>query len=137
MIDLVKHSSHAPPASDSRQKAVDTGMAITLICLIIGLWRANTGWFVSAAAILVINMTMPNVFRPASRLWFGFSGFLGGIMSRVILAAVYYTVLTPVGLLRRAMGKDSLKIAAFKKSSDSVFLERSTPFTAADLKTPF
>lgn len=137
MIDLVKQSApHGQPGSD-RQKAVDTGMALVLICLIIGLLREKTGWFAAAAALLVLNMTAPKVFGPASKVWFGLSAVLGAVMSKVILSLVYFLVLTPVGLLRRALGKDTLRLAAFKKGADSVFHTRSGAFRAADLKTPF
>ncbi|MDR3640298.1 MAG: SxtJ family membrane protein [Humidesulfovibrio sp.] len=112
-------------------------MALALVCLIIGLARAKTGWFAAAAVVLVLNMTAPRIFGPASRLWFGLSGLMGAVMSKVILTIVYFLVLTPVGLLRRVLGKDTLRLAAFKKGTGSVFHTRSTPFTSADLKTPF
>ncbi|MBI5519001.1 MAG: hypothetical protein HY916_02955 [Desulfovibrio sp.] len=137
MIDLVKHSSHAESGGSAKSRAVDTGMALTLICLIIGLVRGASGWFAVAAALLVLNMTAPMLFGPASRLWFGLSAVLGTVMSKVILTLVYYLVLTPVGLLRRAMGKDSLRLKTFKKGTESVFHTRTGPFTPADLKTPF
>lgn len=137
MIDLVKHAAHTAPAGSARQRAVDTGMALTLICLIVGLVRGTTGWFAIAAAILVVNMTAPKIFGPASKLWFGLSAVLGAVMSKVILSLVYFLVLTPMGLARRAMGKDTLRLKAFKKGADSVFVTRSGPFTPADLKTPF
>lgn len=136
MIDLVKHAAHAP-AGDARSRAVDTGMALTLICLIVGLLRGAPGWFALATALLVLNMTAPKVFGPASKVWFGLSGLLGAVMSKVILSLIYFLVLTPVGLLRRALGKDSLRLRDFKKGADSVFVTRSGPFTPADLKTPF
>ncbi len=41
------------------------------------------------------------------------------------------------GLLRRAMGKDTLRLRDFKKGQGSVFHTRSGPFAPADLKTPF
>ena len=137
MIDLVKQSAHAGNAGSAKSRAVDTGMALTLICLIIGLVRGTSGWFAIAAALLVVNMTAPMVFGPASKLWFGLSAVLGTVMSKVILSLVYYVILTPVGLLRRALGKDSLRLLAFKKGTDSVFHTRTGPFTPADLKTPF
>lgn len=46
-------------------------------------------------------------------------------------------MLTPVGVIRRAMGRDALKLAAFKQGTDSVFATRSGRFTQTDLKTPF
>lgn len=127
---------HSPQGHD-RQKAVDTGMAITLICIIAGLVGSKSQWFAAAAAVLVVNMTVPKLFGPAAKLWFGLSSFLGGIMSRVILTLVFYLVLTPVGLLRRAMGSDRLHLAAFKKDTSSVFVAREGQVSAADLKYPF
>lgn len=138
MIDLVKHAAHAPAAAgNARSRAVDTGMALTLICLIVGLLRSAPGWFALATALLVVNMTAPMVYGPASKLWFGLSGLLGAVMSKVILSVIYFVVLTPVGLLRRALGKDTLRLRDFKKGAGSVFVTRSGPFTPADLKTPF
>ena len=137
MIDLVKHASHAKTSGDARQKAVDTGMALALICLIVGLARARTGWFAAAAVVLALNMTAPRLFGPLSKLWFGLSGLMGAVMSKVILTIVYFLVLTPVGLMRRVLGKDTLRLAAFKNGQDSVFHARGGPFTSADLKTPF
>lgn len=137
MIDLVKHAAPTGPSGSARQRAVDTGMALTLICLILGLAYGRTGWFAAATALLVLNMTAPKIFGPASKVWFGLSGLLGGVMSRVILTLVYFLVLTPMGLLRRALGKDTLRLTEFKKGQGSVFHTRTGPLTPADLKTPF
>jgi len=136
-IGLMKQPSGKKSASKGRQRAVDTGMALTLLCMIVGLIQARTGWFAAASVLLVITMTSPAVFGPAAKLWFGLSGLLGAVMSRVLLSVVYFAVLTPVGLLRRVLGKDSLNLSAFKMGSGSVFVTRGAPFTAADLKAPF
>jgi hypothetical protein len=137
MIDLVKHVPEADQPGSARQRAVDTGMALTLLCLIVALVTQKPGWVVSATTVLVVNMTAPKLFIPASKLWFGLSAVLGAVMSRVILTLVFFLVLTPMGLVRRAMGKDALKLAAFKQGTGSVFVTRTGPFTPADLKTPF
>ena len=137
MIDLVKHTPAAASAATARQKAVDTGMALTLLCLIAALVTGKPGWVALATLALVLNMTAPKLFGPASKLWFGLSAVLGAVMSRVILSLVFFLVLTPVGLVRRAMGKDTLQLAAFKRGSGSVFATRGAAFTPSDLKTPF
>lgn len=137
MIDLVKHTPHDQNQGSARQRAVDTGMALTLICLILGLWRGTPGWFVSATTLLVVNMTWPMAFAPASRLWFGLSALLGSVMSKVILTLAFFAVVTPMALIRRALGKDSLRLRAFKSGPDSVFHARSGAFTPKDLTTPF
>lgn len=137
MIDLVKQHAAPGETSSVRSRAVDTGMAATLMCLLAGFYTGKPGWFYSATTVLVVNMTWPTAFVPASKVWFGFSALLGSVMSRVILGLVYYVVLTPVGLLRRALGKDTLKIAAFKSGTGSAFLTRSGRFAPQDLTTPF
>lgn len=137
MIDLVKHVPHDQNQGSARQRAVDTGMALTLICLILGLWRGTPGWFVSATTLLVVNMTWPMAYAPAARLWFGLSGLLGAVMSKVILTLAFLAVVTPMALIRRALGKDSLRLKAFKSGQGSVFHARSGRFTPKDLTTPF
>ena len=135
--------SHEPketgvfPKSVSKAQAVDTGMALVLVCLLLGLFRDRPGWFVAAAALLVLNMTAPALFKPAARVWLGLAHLLGGVMSRALLTLVFCLVVTPVGLLRRAMGRDSLRLTEFKKDDSSVFQVRDTTFAAPDVEQPY
>lgn len=79
----------------ARQREINTGMALTLICLILGLARAKTGWFAAAALLLVVNITAPWIFGPASKLWFGLSAVLGAVMSKLILTLVFFSCSRP------------------------------------------
>ena len=58
-------------------------------------------------------------------------------MSRVILTLIFFLVVTPIGLVRRLLGKDSLRLRAFKTSDDSVMLPRNHIFSGADLERPY
>lgn len=135
--------THAPgkteifPRRISKAQAVDTGMALVLVCLLLGLFRERPGWFMAAAALLVVNMTVPALFKPAATVWLGLAHLLGGVMSRVLLTLVFALVVTPVGLLRRAMGRDTLRLTQFKKDDSSVFQVRDTTFSAPDVEQPF
>ena len=71
----------------------------------------------AAVVVLVVTMTVPLVFRPLSVVWFGFSHVLGTVMSKVLLAAVFYLIVTPVGVVRRLLGHDSLRLRAFKAAA--------------------
>ena len=57
---------------------------------------------------------MPRIYRPVAVFWLGFSDLLGAVMSKILLSIVYFAVVTPIGILRRLAGKDSLKLRAFK-----------------------
>ena len=123
----------------TREQCRDTGLAIVLLLLILAVWQDQQApAFVKAAiAVLVLDMTYPPLFRPAAIVWFAFSHLLGALMSRVLLSVVFFAIVTPMGLLRRAMGKDTLRLNAFKKGRDSVMTARDHTFVAADLEKPF
>lgn len=123
--------------SASKAQARDTGMALVLICLLIAWFGHRRDFLGYGLLLLVLDMTWPSAFKPAAKVWFGFSHILGTVMSKILLAVVFYTVLTPMGLLRRAMGKDSMQTRGFKKDSASVFRVRDHQFSSKDIETPY
>lgn len=121
----------------TREKSVATGMALTLILIIAGLWSREILFYKAAAIALIINMALPAVYRPLSVLWFGLADILGFISTKLVLGIVYFLILLPVGLFRRIIGKDTLKLRQFKKSPGSVMLIRNHKYTVTDLINPF
>lgn len=138
MIDSKSHSSGSIlPTSISRTQCRDTGMAMTLICLIVAIITRNPVWTYAATAVLVVNMTVPVVFRPVGYLWFGLSGLLGAVVSKILLTVLFFALVTPVGLLRRMLGKDTLRLRQWKDGGGSVFVSRDHAYTAQDVEQPF
>jgi saxitoxin biosynthesis operon SxtJ-like protein len=125
------------PKSISKKEASDTGMAMALICLLLGLWMKKNIYYEIAIPVLVMNMAFPMFYYPFAMVWLGLTNLLGIIVSRVLLSVVYILFLMPVGVIRRAMGKDSLNLVGFKKGKDSVMINRDIEFTAKDIKNPF
>jgi hypothetical protein len=124
------------PASTPEQ-AKDTGMAMVLICLLLGFWGKFPKFLPVAIVLLLITMAWPKAFRPLAGLWFGFSHILGEVVSRVILSIVFFLVVTPIGLIRRFTGADSLKLRLWKQGQDSVFVVREGPIQGKDLVNPY
>jgi hypothetical protein len=108
-----------------------------LLLLLVQLATGRRGLTTAAAIVLVVTMTAPLVFRPVSVLWFGLSHVLGAIMSKVLLAAVFYLLVTPIGAVRRLLGHDSLRLRAFKAAETSVMHARRHVFVADDLDKPY
>jgi hypothetical protein len=102
----------------------DTGMALTLLCLLIVQFKHAYKLVPLAIILLIITMAWPRAFKPLAGFWFGLSHVLGTVMSKVILAIVFFVVVTPIGVIRRLLGKDSLQLKKFKKGQDSVFQVR-------------
>jgi hypothetical protein len=125
------------PAKITRDQAKDSGMAVVLILLLIGLLTNDIVYFKIAAGVLLMNMISPMVFYPFAIFWLGISGILGSIFSRIMLTVIYLIIVLPVALLRQLSGKDPLSLKRFKENNESVMRSRNHFFEASDLEKPF
>jgi hypothetical protein len=124
-------------ASRQRDRSRDTGLALVLLLLIAQLATGRQGLITAAVVALVVTMTVPLVFRPLSVVWFGFSHVLGAVMSKLLLSAVFFLIVTPVGVVRRLLGYDTLRLRAFKAGDASVMHARRHVFAPDDLEKPY
>jgi hypothetical protein len=119
------------------EKCKDSGLALVLICLLcFQAWKLPV-FMLLAVIFLLVAMSYPIIFQPFARLWFGLSTALGTVASKVILTVLFFVLVLPVGLVRRAMGKDSMQAKSWKKGKESVFRERNHRFVAKDLDHPY
>jgi hypothetical protein len=121
----------------TKDQSRDTGMAMVLLLLIVFATRKREGYLIGAMVLHVLNMIVPQVYRPVAVLWLGLSDLLGSVVSKILLSIVFFAVVTPIGILRRLFGKDSLQLRAFKASKESVMLERNHTFIGSDLERPY
>jgi len=121
----------------TKDQSRDTGMALVLLLLIAAASRKREGYLFLAMGLHVVNMIRPQIYRPAAVLWLGLSDLMGEVVSRILLSIVFFGVVTPIGIVRRLLGKDSLKLKAFKAGKDSVMLERNHTFSGHDLERPY
>jgi hypothetical protein len=119
------------------EQAKDTGMAMVLICLLLGYWGKFPKFLPVSLVLLLLTMTWPNAFRPLAVLWFGLSHLLSSVVSRVILTVVFFLIVTPIGLIRRMMGADALQLKKWKQGRDSVFVVREGHVQGKDLANPY
>ncbi len=123
--------------SATKEQAKDTGMALVLICLLAFLFTNNRHFVSAGLVLLLLDMISPALYKPAAKLWFGLSSVLGTVMSKVLLSLVFALVLTPMGLLRKVLGKDPMRVRQFKNGDASAFRVREHTFVAADIEQPF
>tara|TARA_B100001564_G_C20022184_1_gene395033 strand:- start:30 stop:428 length:399 start_codon:yes stop_codon:yes gene_type:complete len=71
---------------------------------------------------LVLSLLNSKILTPLNKAWIKFGYILGSIISPIIMAAIFFLVITPVSLLTRLFGKDTLKIKNSKK--DSYWIKR-------------
>lgn len=121
----------------SKDQSRDTGMGVVLLLLLIFLRTKKESVLIAAMLVHIVNMIWPVVYRPVAVVWLGVSHLMGTVMSKVLLSILFFLVITPIGVLRRLFGKDSLKLRAFKASQDSATVERNHVFTAQDIEKPY
>ncbi len=140
MIDTITGSDKKHLFKDmTKDQAKDTGMAIILILFILGQFFPEKAavFHISAIIVLIINMVAPNIYKPAAWLWFGLAHILGTIMSKLLLTIIFIFLVTPVGLVRSLLGKDTLFLKKWKKDDLSVFHVRNHSFKTEDVEKPY
>lgn len=115
----------------------DTALALSFLALIIWFFTRDAGWVYGCMGLLLLSMIWPASMTWPARLWFGLSHVVGAVMSRVLLSLIYIVILLPVALLRRIMGKDSLRLRTWKGGEASAFVTRDHTFTKDDLTHPY
>ena len=74
---------------------------------------------------LVLGLLNSKILTPLNRLWFKFGIFLGRIISPIIMALIFFLVVTPTGLIMKLLRKDLLNLK-FNKSK-SYWIEKNGP----------
>ena len=91
------------------------GFTVGGLFAVIGLWpilfhNENPRWWaILLAGLLVVPaLVLPRSLAWVHGRWMTLGHIMGWINSRIILGLVFYLVVTPTGMIRRLLGKDSM-----------------------------
>ena len=124
------------PRHVTSTECMHTGLALTLIFLLLYFLR-NEPCLLAAMATLILSMSWVKFFTYPAYVWTALTNLLGIVMSRVILSAIFFLLVTPIGCLCRLCGRDPLRLRAWKSASTTNFIEREHTFEGKDLDTTF
>lgn len=130
--EALRRDETAQPSSDRT-----FGLVFVVVFLALGLLpllshRGVRVWsLVVAGVLLLIALTAPAVLAPLNRLWMRFGALLHGIVSPLVLGVMFFGVITPMGLVMRALGKDPLRLRA-DAGAASYWVQRTPPGPARD-----
>lgn len=93
-----------------------------------GAWPVALG---AAAVFLAAAWRAPGVLAPLNRLWTRFGLLIHKVVSPVVLGFLFFAVITPTGLIMRALGKDPLRLAR-DPAAASYWIRRQPPGPAPD-----
>ncbi|MCB9558001.1 MAG: hypothetical protein H6707_17945 [Deltaproteobacteria bacterium] len=84
------------------------------------------GLAIAAALCLGLSFVRPRVLLPLYWLLMAISYPIGFVISNVVLFVIFMLLLTPLGLLKRAFGRDPLA-RSLDRQAQSYWIERSPP----------
>ena len=112
------------------------GIVFTIFFLVIGLWPLLNQnpirvWSVSLALLfLFLALILPKLLRPLNNAWIKLGEILGKIIAPIIMALVFFIVVTPISFIVRIFGKDLLKLKFTK--NDTYWIKRKKNITTMD-----
>ena len=107
------------------------GIVFFVVFLVISLYPLISSegvvkWSLAISIIfLVLGLINSNILTPLNRLWYKFCIFLGIIISPIVMALIFFLVVTPIGLTMRLLRKDLLNLKYNKKKS--YWIEKNGP----------
>jgi hypothetical protein len=124
-------------AKITKKQCMEFGQVATLASLIFALHYKNEHWVAAAFALILITIILPVIFYPFALVWFGLSELLSLVSPAILLTIIFFLIVTPVGLIRRLLGKDSMRLKQYKKGRQSVMTDRNHLYTESDFLHTF
>ena len=121
----------------SEKQSIETGIIFSLITILVGYYTHENTFYLVSAAFLLISLLTPSLLKPLAIVWFGLSKAMGWVTSRILLFIIFCIVVTPMGMIRKLLGKDTLQLGQFRKEKLSAYINRQHEYIASDLKYPF
>ena len=105
------------------------GLLFFVVFLIIGLWPLKNGeslnfYFITASVVfLILGLLNSKLLSPLNKFWIKLGEILGIIIAPIVMALVYFVILTPISIIVRVFGKDLLGLK-FLKEKDTYWIKR-------------
>jgi hypothetical protein len=124
---------------DLRKFGLMVGGVFMLLGLLF-LWRhpGRSPYFLWPGGVLVVaGAIFPRALKWIYIAWMSLAFVLGFIMAHVILTVFFFLVITPIGLLARAFGKDFLSLKLDKQAGSYWIRREQKPKTPAEYERQF
>ena len=112
------------------------GLLFFSFFLIIGLWPLLNAspikiWsIILSFIILIIVFFKPSLLRTLNKIWIKLGELLGKLISPIIMALVFFIIVTPISFFVRILGKDLLMLKFSK--NNSYWIKRQKNITTMD-----
>ena len=116
---------HTIPELDAkglREFALVTGSIVAVLFGLFFPWLLDLPWplwpWILAGVLVIWGLVAPASLRPVYRMWMRFGLLMNRIVTPVLLGAIFFLIITPVGLIRR-MSSRAPVARSFEQAADS------------------
>ena len=108
------------------------GLVFSFVFALIGFWPAFFDepirtWALGVTVILlIVSFSRPQILAPFNRIWFLIGLVLHKIVNPVVMGFIFYSAITPIGLIMQLLGKRPLNLA-FDSTAKSYWMKREPP----------
>ena len=105
------------------------GLLFFIVFIVVGFWpvikgeTANIYLILISLFFLIFGLINSKILSPFNKAWIKLGEILGLIIAPIIMALVYFIILTPISLIVRMLGKDLLGLK-FLKKQDTYWTKR-------------
>ena len=105
------------------------GLLFFVVFLILALWPLKNGsninlyFTISSIIFLILGLINSKLLSPLNKSWIKLGEILGMIIAPIVMALVYFVILTPVSFIVRIFGKDLLGLK-FLKEKETYWIKR-------------
>ena len=105
------------------------GILFFVVFLGLGLWpltndnSPNIYLIIISIIFLILGLLNSKLLSPLNSFWIKFGELLGKIIAPVVMAIIYFLILTPISLMVRLFGKDLLGLK-FTKQIKTYWIKR-------------
>jgi hypothetical protein len=117
----------------SKEQTREFGMLSVLVTAFFAFYLKKDNLTPVIFILSLLTLLFPLVFYPFAFVWFGFSRIMGKVTTTILLGVVFFFIVIPVGLIRKMMKLDGMRIKQFKKSTETVLVNRGHIYADSDL----
>ncbi|MDD5525164.1 MAG: SxtJ family membrane protein [Smithella sp.] len=125
--------------SDWKKFGITMGIILSIIGFYL-LWKKNNNYnyiLFLAAAFFITGLILPSILRPVYKVWMALAVVMNFIMTRVIMAVIFYLIVTPIGLIASLTGKKFLDVKIDKSAKSYWIVREKTSKLKSDYERQF
>ena len=100
------------------------GIVFSIVFLIIAIWpilnqnEIRIWSMIISLIFLILGLINSKFLSPLNKAWFKFGLILGSVIAPIVMGIIFFFVVTPTGLIMKALGKD---ILALKRNKNNTY----------------